>query len=73
MLIPDFECFGLRAYASVDAVPVPEPTKTFWVRLRFKATGHEIECHEKTALNRALLITLTRLRADVVETWESER
>ena len=56
--------------SSFDAVPPTAPVLRFWVRLRYHATGHEETYAEKTALNRALLITLTRLRADVVELGE---
>lgn len=47
------------------------PTATaFWVRLRFHATGHEETYTETSALNRGLLIIITRDYADVVAQGE---
>lgn len=56
----------------VDPVPCQPTAQTFWVRLRYKATGHEATFPEKTAANRALLIVLTAAYCDVVDQWETD-
>jgi len=56
----------------LDPVPSKPSSKSFWVRLRYKATGHEATFPEKTAENRALLIILTAAYCDVVDQWETE-
>lgn len=56
----------------VYTVPRETSAQTFWVRLRYKATGHEAPFPEKTAANRALLIVLTAAYCDVVDQWETD-
>lgn len=56
----------------VDSVPRQTSAKTFFVTLKFKATGHEATYHEKSAFNRATLILVTQQYADVVAQGETD-
>jgi hypothetical protein len=42
----------------------------FWVTLKFHESGAEVTYEEKSALNKAVLIIVTRLYADVVAQGE---
>lgn len=68
-MIPRFLRPEVVPYASIEIVRVPAPT-AWWVRLRFKATGHEETYVEKSALNRGLLIIATQTTADVMAQGE---
>ena len=43
---------------------------SYWVTLRFHASGAEVTYTEKTAANRATLIILTTNYADVIDQGE---
>lgn len=69
-MIPRFLRPEVFPYASVEVIPAPSSPTAWWVRLRFKKTGAEVTYTEKSALNRGLLITVTRLYADVIDQGE---